>query len=36
MFSNASLAYAEELTTALLGVDALYRAESDDQDGLVV
>jgi len=36
MLSNASLAYAEELTTALLGVDALYRAESDDQDGLVV
>ena len=36
MLSDASLAYAEELTTALLGVDALYRAESDDQDGLVV
>ena len=36
MLSDASLAYAEELTTALLGVDALYRAESGDQDGLVV
>ena len=36
MLSDTSLAYAEELTTALLGVDALYRAESGDQDGLVV
>ena len=36
MLSHATLAYAEELTTALLGVDALYRAESGDQDGLVV
>ena len=36
MLSDATLAYAEELTTALLGVDALYRAESGDQDGLVV
>ena len=36
MLSDATLAYAEELTPALLGVDALYRAESGDQDGLVV
>ena len=36
MLSDATLAYAEELTTALLGVDALYRAESGDKDGLVV
>src|SRR5215217_7835952 len=36
MLSDATLAYAEELTTALLGVDALYRAESGDGDGLVV
>src|SRR5262245_55019075 len=36
MLSDATLAYAEELTVALLGVDALYRAESGDPDGLVV
>jgi hypothetical protein len=37
MLSDATLAYAEEVTTALLGVDALYRAEgNDDIDGLVV
>jgi hypothetical protein len=36
MLSDATLAYAEELTTALLGVDVLYRAESGDQDGLIV
>ena len=37
MFSDTTLAYAEDLTTALLGVDALYRAEQDgDADGLVV
>jgi hypothetical protein len=37
MLSDATLAYAEDLTTALLGVDALYRAEqSGDADGLVV
>ena len=35
MLSNARLAYAEELTVALLGVDVLYRAESGDADGLV-
>lgn len=36
MLSDATLAYAEDLTAALLGVDALYRAESGDEDGLVV
>jgi hypothetical protein len=36
MLSESTLSYAEELTDALLGVDALYRAESGDQDGLVV
>src|SRR5215212_8427878 len=36
MLSDPTLAYAEELTTALLGVDALYRAESGDAEGLVV
>ncbi|MEO7912568.1 MAG: hypothetical protein ABIV47_23205 [Roseiflexaceae bacterium] len=36
MLSDTTLAYAEELTTALLGVDALYRAESGDGDGIVV
>src|SRR5262245_9785916 len=37
MLSDLTLAYAEELTTELLGVDTLYRAEShDDTDGLVV
>jgi hypothetical protein len=36
MLSDATLTYAEDLTTALLGVDALYRAESGDLDGLVV
>lgn len=36
MLSDATLAYAEELTVALLGVDELYRAESGDADGLVV
>jgi len=28
--------YAEQVTTALLGVDALYRRESGDEEGLVV
>jgi hypothetical protein len=36
MLSDETMAYAEELTTALLGVDALYRRESGDVDGLVV
>ena len=34
--SDATMAYGEEMTAALLGVDALYRAESDDDEGLVV
>lgn len=36
MLSDTTMAYAERLTTALLGVDRLYRAESGDQEGLVV
>jgi hypothetical protein len=36
MLSDSTLAYAEELTDTLLAVDALYRAESGDGDGLVV
>jgi hypothetical protein len=36
MLSDATLAYGEAVTTALLGVDALYRAESKDEEGLVV
>lgn len=36
MLSDTTLAYAEQLTTALLGIDALYRTESGDADGLVV
>lgn len=37
MLSDRTLPYAEEVTTALLGLDALYRAENDnDRDGLVV
>jgi hypothetical protein len=36
MLSDKTLAYAEEITTAILGVDSLYRQESGDQDGLVV
>jgi len=36
MLSDVTMAYAEELTTALLGVDALYRRDSGDADGLVV
>jgi hypothetical protein len=36
MLSDATLAYAEEFTAARLGIDALYRAESADGDGLVV
>ncbi|HJZ47201.1 MAG TPA: hypothetical protein VKE41_08555 [Roseiflexaceae bacterium] len=36
MLSDQTMAYAEELTAALLGVDALYRRESGDADGLVV
>lgn len=36
MLSDTTMAYAENLTGALLGVDALYRHESGDADGLVV
>lgn len=36
MLSDETMAYAEQLTTALLGVDRLYRAESGDQEGMVV
>jgi hypothetical protein len=34
--SPQTLAYAEQVTTALLGLDALYRRESGDEDGLAV
>lgn len=36
MLSDKTLAFGEPITTALLGVDALYRAENEDEDGLVV
>lgn len=36
MLSDATLAYAEDVTRALLGVDAIYRAEAGDDEGLVV
>lgn len=36
MLSETTLAYGAEVMTALLGVDALYRAESGDDDGLAV
>jgi hypothetical protein len=36
MLSDKTLAYAEQFTTALLGIDALYRRESGDEEGLVV
>jgi hypothetical protein len=37
MLSDATMAYAEEITTALLGLDAYYRIENPDDDaGLVV
>lgn len=37
MLSDTTLAFAEDVTAALLGLDALYRAENDnDRDGLVV
>ena len=36
MLSQQTLAYAEQVTTALLGVDALYRNESADDQGLAV
>lgn len=34
--SDATLAYGEDLTCALLGLDRLYRAEAGDGDGLAV
>ena len=36
MLSDATLAYGKRVMTALLGLDALYRAESGDGDGLAV
>lgn len=36
MLCDRTLAYARHVTTALLGVDALYRVESGDEDGLAV
>jgi hypothetical protein len=36
MLSEATLGFGRRVMTALLGVDALYRAESGDEDGLVV
>jgi hypothetical protein len=36
VISPQTLAYAEQVTTALLGVDALYRRESGDKEGLAV
>ncbi|MGL4647854.1 MAG: hypothetical protein ACRC1H_00495 [Caldilineaceae bacterium] len=36
MLSDATLVYGERAARALLGVDALYRRESGDEDGLVV
>jgi len=36
MLSDATLAHGEQIARALLGVDALYRQESGDEDGLVV
>ena len=36
MLSDRTMTYAEQVTTALLGVDALYRQESGDEEGLVV
>lgn len=34
--SDATMAYGEEAATAMLGLDALYRREAGDGDGLVV
>ena len=34
--SSETLRFGRDLTTALLGVDAFYRRESGDEDGLVV
>ena len=36
ILDDKTLQYAEDVTTAILGVDALYRNESGDEEGLVV
>jgi hypothetical protein len=36
MLSEETLVFGEQVVTALLGVDALYRRESGDEEGLVV
>ena len=36
MLSDKTLVYGKQLMTAILGVDALYRAENEDEDGLAV
>ena len=36
MLSDQTLKYGEEIITALLGVDSLYRCESGDEEGLAV
>jgi hypothetical protein len=36
MLSNETLAYGAQLAPAILGVDALYTAETGDEDGLIV
>jgi len=36
MLSDKTLAFGKQAMTAILGVDALYRAENEDEDGLAV
>ena len=36
MLSDATMEYGERAARGLLGVDALYRMERQDEDGLVV
>ena len=36
VLSQETLAYGERVAAALLGLDALYRAESGDEDGLLL
>lgn len=36
LLDDKTLQYSEDVTTAILGVDALYRQESGDEEGLVV
>ena len=36
MLTEGTLAYGRRVMTALLGLDALYRTQSDDGDGLAV